>query len=178
MIYILAIILIFATLIILIMIGKPLDIIYKVDKFLDSFEKTDYNKEGRIKHDYLFWNFSDYKIKINYWIIYKWKNFPFNRKNKVSVKLDNIKLPDGFEISLVRNSDDYQEHNIDYEMELVDCNEFYVKIAQIENKIDLGEPQPSGKVIRTTHFPVYRVMLFLQLSVFHQKTDSIKQADK
>lgn len=141
MIYILAILLVLAIVIILIIIGKPQGIDYKVDKFLDSFEKTDYNKEGRMKHDYLFWNFSDYTIKINYWVIYKWKNFLFNRKNKVSVKLDNIKLPDGFEISLLRNSEDFQEHNIDYEMELVDYNEFYVKIAQIENNIDLVEPQ-------------------------------------
>jgi molecular chaperone DnaK (HSP70) len=57
------------------------------------------------------------------------------------VKLDNIKLPEGFEISLLRNIDDFQEHNIDYEMELVDCKEFYVKIAQKENNIDLAEPQ-------------------------------------
>jgi molecular chaperone DnaK (HSP70) len=141
MIYILIILFILALVIILIIIGKPEDIGYKVDRFLDSFEKTDYNKEGRIKHDYLFWNFPDYTIKINYWIIYKWKNFPFNRKNKVSIKLDNIKLPDGFEISFLRNSDDFQEHNIDYEMELVECNEFFIKIAQIENNIDLAEPQ-------------------------------------
>ena len=86
----------------LIAIGKPMDMNYRVDKFLDSFEKTDYNKNGRVKTDYLVWNISEYTVKIEYWIFYKWKNNPFNRKNKVSVKLDNIKLPGGFEVTLIK----------------------------------------------------------------------------
>ena len=127
--------------IVLIAIGKPMGMNYKVSKFLDSFEKTDYDKEGRIKHDYLFWNFSDYTIKIKYWIFFRWNKNPFNSKNKVSVKLDNIKLPDGFDISLIEKNDDFHEYAIDYVMELNNCNDFFVKITQTENNIDFSEPQ-------------------------------------
>ena len=125
----------------LIAIGKPMDMNYRVDKFLDSFEKTDYNKNGRVKTDYLVWNISEYTVKIEYWIFYKWKNNPFNRKNKVSVKLDNIKLPGGFEVTLIKKSDDFNECPSDYEMLLTNSSEFLVKIKQTDNNIDLSQPQ-------------------------------------
>jgi len=77
MIFVFTISFILIVIIILIILGKPVNIAYKVDKFLDSFEKTDYNKEGRIKQDYLAWNFSEYTIKVNYGISYKWTKNPF-----------------------------------------------------------------------------------------------------
>jgi molecular chaperone DnaK (HSP70) len=125
----------------LIAIGKPYNLSCKVHKNLDSFEKTDYNQNGKVKHDYLFWNFSEYTVKINYCISYKWAKNPFNWGNKINVKLDNIELPNGFEIALLKNSNDFHEYHSDYEMELTDGNEFLVKIRQTDNHINLSQPQ-------------------------------------
>lgn len=128
-------------LIFLIIIGKPQALDFNVAKFLDSFEKTDYEKDGRVKFDYLAWNLSEYTLKVEYWIFYKWKKNPFNWKNKISVKLDNIILPDGFDITLIENNDDFHEHTPDFEMLLTDGCKFSVKIRQIDNNVNLSLPQ-------------------------------------
>ena len=141
MIYILTILLILLTLF-LVLSGKPIGITYNVNLFLDSFEKTDYNNAGRIKQDYLPWKSSEDIIRINYCVCYKWEKNPFIWKNKISVKLDNIKLPDGFEITLKKDNDDFHEYHSDYEMLLIDRGSYFiVKINQIDNYIDLKQPQ-------------------------------------
>ncbi len=141
MIFILFILLILLIVIIFIIIGKPREIDYKIDKYLDSFEKTDYDNGGRVKHDYLAWNFQEYTINIRYWVLYKWYKNPFNWKNTVSVKLDSIELPEGFDITLIDKNDNYRECPWDYEMPLINSNDFLVKIKQIDNHIDLTKPQ-------------------------------------
>jgi molecular chaperone DnaK (HSP70) len=114
---------------------------YHIDSFSDSFEKTDYDSDGRIKRDYLVWSDKEYAIKVNYYIFYKWQKNPFNWKSKISVKLDNIKLPNGFDISLKKNNNDFHEYSSDYEMLLSDNSEFLVKLCQTDNYINLQEPQ-------------------------------------
>ncbi|MDR2971950.1 MAG: Hsp70 family protein [Bacteroidales bacterium] len=141
MIFVVAILFILTIVITLIILGKPIDIDCRVDNFLDSFERTDYNKNGRIKCDYLVWGFSEYVIKVNYFIFYKLVKNPFNRKNTISVKLDNIILPEGFQISLKEDSEDSKEYHSDYELMLSNCTSFIVKIYQIDNYINLSHPQ-------------------------------------
>ncbi len=125
---------------ILIVNGKPCGIGFKVNPFLDSFERIDYNKGGKVKHDYLAWSYTDYAIKINFWFFYEWEKNPFNWKSKVNVNLENVKLPDGFEISLKEHNDDYREYTFDHGMTLIDGSEFIVNIAQTDNHIDLSRP--------------------------------------
>jgi hypothetical protein len=129
------------TVIVLIAARRPVAIGYDINKFLDSYEKIDYDKDGKVKQDYLVWNISEYTIKVNYYVYYKWEKNPFNWKNEVSIKLDNIQLPDGFVISLKKDNNDFHEYHSDYEMLLTDSNDFFVKVNQIDNYIDLTQPQ-------------------------------------
>jgi len=123
-------------------IGKPQSIDLYVNPFLDSFEKTDYDNGGKIKQDYLPWKDKDYSIKVNYHTFYKWQKNPFNWKHKIRVKLENIKLPDGFQISTKKiGTWDWGETPPDFELELINCNGFLVKIEQIDNFIDLSQFQ-------------------------------------
>jgi hypothetical protein len=141
MICIPAILFVLTIMILLIVIGKPVGIEYKTNGFLDSFEKTDYDRDGRIKQDYLAWNGTEHSIKINYRVFYKWEKNPLNRKNKISVKLENIKLPEDFQILLKRDNNDYYEYSYDRVLELVNETSFLIKISQIDNYIDLTQPQ-------------------------------------
>ena len=141
MIFIVVILLILINIIIIIVLGRPISVDYKIDEFLDSFEETDYNKDGRTKHGYLAWDFSEYVIKVNYFIFYKLAKNPFNWKNTISIKLGEIKLPDGFQISLKKNNEDYHEYHSDYELTLNRSTSFLVKINQIDNYLDLSHPQ-------------------------------------
>ena len=141
MTYIFTILLLSVIIIILIILGKPVNIDYKTDKLLDSFEETDYDKDGRIKRDYLGWNFKDYPIKVNYQVLYKWEKNPFNWKNKVSVRLENVCLPEGFQILLKKNNNDFYEYHSNYELVLLTGGEFWIIIEQLDNHINLSQPQ-------------------------------------
>lgn len=121
--------------------GKPIDIRYKIDKFSNSYEKIDYNKEGRIKQDYLAWDFSEYTINVNYDVSYRYAKNPFNWKNKICVQLKNITFPEGFLLSLKKGYNDFQECSSDYSMLLIESKNFLIKINQIDNYIDLVQPQ-------------------------------------
>jgi len=127
-------------LVVFLIIGKPQSIDLYVNPFLDSFEKTDYDDGGKIKQDYLPWKDKDYAIKVNYHTFYKWQKNPFNWKHKIRVKLENIKLPDGFQISS-KKIGTWNETPSDFELELINCNGFLVKIEQIDNFIDLSQFQ-------------------------------------
>ena len=141
MVFIVTILFILIAVATLIVLGKPVNIGCKVNNFLDSFERTDYNKDGRIKCDFLVWDTSEYTVKINYCIFYKWASNPFNWKNKISVKLENIMLPDGFQISLKKDDKDFYEYHSDYEILLCNSKSFLIKINQLNNCIDLSQPQ-------------------------------------
>lgn len=123
-------------------LGKPQSISLSVMPFLDSFEKTDYdNNKGRLKRDYLLWNGNKYAIKMDYRIFYKWHKNPFIWKHKITVNLENISLPTGFEIYMKKNEKDYYVYSPNHEMTLLDSNEFLVFIEQCDNHIDLSQPQ-------------------------------------
>ena len=128
---------------ILSVIGVPVAIHYRIDRLMDSFEKTDFNDEGRVSRDYLPWNERKHYIKIDYHLSYRWSKNPFNRKNKVSVTLQQPrKCPDGFIIALTKDFYDSHLYSSGYEMPLKGESRFYLKIDQIDNFIDLSQPKP------------------------------------
>lgn len=124
----------------LIFLGKPQSISLSIMSFLDSFEKTDYNDGGRVKQDFLAWNDKEYAIKAVYSVYYRWQKNPFNWKHKISIKLENIKLPAGFQLSS-KKIEEWNETPSDYELELIDSSGFLIKIEQIDNHINLSQHQ-------------------------------------
>ena len=108
MYYLLPIFAILLLLIFLIVYGKPRKITFRTNGYLDSFEKIDYNTDGRHLTPFKPWNVEKEKFDhLPYMGEFEYRSpgYFFNWNSPVYLRLHSINVPDGFELFLKPNSE-------------------------------------------------------------------------
>lgn len=110
---VLPIVLILGLLIFLAIYGKPRDLFFQIDGYLDSFEKIDYRTDGKLLTPFKAWNNELQNgadlLLVNGNIEYKAPNYPFNWNSTVYLQLTVEKIPNGFEMFLKHDLQDLKE---------------------------------------------------------------------
>ena len=94
--------------------GKPRRLSFRMDGFLDSFERIDYKTIGKLLTPYKPWN-SDYPTEhllVKGELEYKSQNFFLNWNPLVFLRLQDVFVPDGFELFLKHNTEDIKEFSL------------------------------------------------------------------
>ena len=113
MYYLLPILAILLLIIFLAYYGKPRKLSFRIDGYLDSFEKIDYKTDGKLLTPFKAWNNELQNgvdlLLFNGAIEYKSLSFPFNWNSPVYLKLSIEKIPAGFEMFLKHSLNDLKE---------------------------------------------------------------------
>jgi hypothetical protein len=113
MYYLLPILAILLLVIFLAYYGKPIKLSFRIDGYLDSFEKIDYKTDGKLLTPFKAWNNELQNgvdlLLVNGAIEYKSPSFPFNWNSPVYLRLTVEKIPAGFEMFLKHDLQDLKE---------------------------------------------------------------------
>lgn len=115
MYYFLPILLIIFLLIFLIIYGKPIRLVLRIDGYLDSFEIIDYKTVGKLLTPYKAWDTQ--KQTVDYNIIkgsleYKSKMYIFNWNPFIQIRFQSVSVPEGFELFLKQETGDIKEFGL------------------------------------------------------------------
>ncbi|MBR9999767.1 MAG: Hsp70 family protein, partial [Cyclobacteriaceae bacterium] len=109
----------------LVLYGRPTDMFFHIDGYLDSIERIDYNRFGKLLTPYLAWknnrSFSEFLVRGE--LKYRSEGYPLNWNPNVLLRFREIQIPEGFEIYLKADFDDIREFG----------NEFPLKIKKNAN---------------------------------------------
>ena len=140
---ILIIILIY-TIFYLILKGKPKKIKLIINGYLDSFETINYKKYGRLMTPYKYWDSPIDYIVIDGEVSYKSDNYIFNWKPEIYLKIQQVNIPEGFDIFIKPTFDSNKEYSNDAIMTLkTDKNrkiKFIVCLRQNDINVKINEP--------------------------------------
>jgi molecular chaperone DnaK (HSP70) len=110
---ILPIVLLLGLLIFLALYGKPRKLQFQIDGYLDSFERIDYRRDGKLITPFKAWNNELQNgvdlLLVNGSIEHKTSNYPFNWNSPVYLQLTVEKIPSGFEMFLKHDLHDLKE---------------------------------------------------------------------
>jgi molecular chaperone DnaK (HSP70) len=101
--------------------GKPRRLSFWFDGYLDSFEVIDYKTIGKLLTPYKAWNSEEQSVDhiiINGRLGFKSSGFLFNWNSAIYLKLNDISVPEGFELFLKLDPEHQQEFSKDFIMEL------------------------------------------------------------
>jgi molecular chaperone DnaK (HSP70) len=113
MYYLLPILAILLLIIFLAYYGKQRKLSFRIDGYLDSYEKIDYKTEGKLLTPFKAWNNELQNgvdlLLVNGAIEYKSQSFPLNWNSSVYLQLTVEKIPAGFEMFLKHDLEDIKE---------------------------------------------------------------------
>jgi len=138
--------LVFILVIILLYKGRPNRIGFKIEELADTYEKFDYEGDGRIKAPYLPWVFEGndcrYNFPVSYKLIYKSRQNIFWRKIPVYLTLHVDQCPAGFEVfvegedyALITDKTDFKVYAGS------NARKFQVVINQIDTTKTITDPE-------------------------------------
>jgi len=134
--------------------GKPKRLEFQINGYLDSFEKTDYQNNGKTVTPYKSWIREEQiygvekgvdLIPISGQMFFKSPNYPFNWKSPVKLQLSTEKCPAGFELFLKHKENDSNEFGPCLPL-IIDRNEngnlsFFVGIRQVDATKQIDVPE-------------------------------------
>lgn len=113
MYYLLPILAILLLFVFLIYYGRPRKLLFRLDGYLDSFERIDYKTDGKLITPFKAWNNESQNGKdfliVNGAIEFKLPGFPFNWNSPVFLQLTVHSIPTGFEMFLKNDLQDIKE---------------------------------------------------------------------
>lgn len=122
MYYLLPIIAIVIVLIFLANYGRPRKLSFRIDGYLDSYEKIDYKTNGKLLTPFKAWDSELQKgvdfLLVNGAIEYKLQAFPLNWNSPVYLKLSVQKIPAGFEMFVKHDLKDLKEFSTEMPTEI------------------------------------------------------------
>jgi molecular chaperone DnaK (HSP70) len=92
--------------------GKPRRLSFRIDGYLDSFEIIDYKTLGKLLTPFKAWDTE--KQKVDHLLVkgeleFKSSSFPLNWNPLIYLRLQDVLVPEGFEMFLKYNTDDIKE---------------------------------------------------------------------
>ncbi|MDR1170384.1 MAG: hypothetical protein LBK97_06080, partial [Prevotellaceae bacterium] len=111
--YVLPFIAVLIVIFILAAYGRPRKLSFYIQEYLDSFERTDYQAEGKLNTPYKAWKVKEDYISVTGKMHFKWTNYLFNWNSPVYLQLIVENLPDGFELFLKRSLNEIPEFTAD-----------------------------------------------------------------
>lgn len=139
------IIIILLIVIFLVVYGKPINIRFTVNGYLDSFEKIDYKKHGKLTTPYKFWNGQNDSLVVDGEITYKNLKYPFNWRPAIYLTIKDNSVPIGFEVFLKPNFGSDKEFHKGYNMAIKPTKEndinFVICLRQNDINIKVKKPQ-------------------------------------
>jgi len=136
--------LLISAILILIYIGKPKGMRFRVVGYTDSYEKVDHNKYGKLNTPFKFWNCQSDNLPVYGEVFYKYNKYPFNWKPTVYLELSRIKLPSGFDCFLKPDLNTIKEYAKGNKMPLKQINgrslNFNIGIRQNDITLVIKEP--------------------------------------
>jgi molecular chaperone DnaK (HSP70) len=91
--------------------GKPRRLSFRIDGYLDSFEKIDHKTFGKLLTPFKAWDSFHLKdhLLVKGALEFKSSSFPLNWNTYIFLRLQEVIVPDGFEMFLKYNTEDIKE---------------------------------------------------------------------
>jgi molecular chaperone DnaK (HSP70) len=149
MYYVLPLIAVLILILILAAYGRPRKLAFHTEGYLDSFERTDYQADGKLTTPYKPWNCgkqngTDY-IPVTGIMSFKSPGYPFNWNSPVRLLLTVEKIPEGFELFLKYSITDIKEFGAGIETYIRKGKNgklaFVAGIRQTDINIQLDSPE-------------------------------------
>lgn len=100
MTYVVPALVLIIALVVIVLLGKPKSINLLVNGYLDSYEKIDYKKFGKLHTPYKYWDVQADALVIDSIIKFKNDKYYFNWQCDVFITIENADIPNGFDLYL------------------------------------------------------------------------------
>jgi len=162
MLYIIPTVILLIIVIFMILYGKPVGIVMKVEGYLDSFEVINYNDQGRLNTPYKNWNTREDHLMVYGKVFYKRPNYIFNWSPKVLFKIQIVKLIPGFEVFIKESVSILNEYSPGHIMPVSvgKNNQFSFVIGVRQNDITLQLKEPQLMKVAIEGVAVKSVLVF------------------
>ncbi len=144
LIRIVPVLLLIILILVLVWYGKPQKLKFKIDGYLDSYESINYKKYGKLHTPYKFWDDYVDSIVIDGETIFKSKSYFFNWNPDIYFRIQEEKIPEGFDIFIKPEFESIKEFSKGNLMSLKAHNgnklKFIVCLRQNDINIKIKEP--------------------------------------
>jgi molecular chaperone DnaK (HSP70) len=102
--------------------GKPRKLLFRIESYLDSFERTNYQIDGKLVTPYKPWNCEKQKgidyIPVTGMMVFKSPEYLFNWNSPVYLRLTVENVPAGFELFLKYSINDIREFSAGFDISI------------------------------------------------------------
>ena len=153
--------------------GKPEKLLLRIDGYLDSFEYIDYKTSGKLLTPFKAWDRNQHAVDyllVDGEIKHKSDSYLFNWNSPVYLRLQQVSVPDGFELFLKPNTDDLKEFGSDNVLSVRKRNNkisFVVGIRQNDITKVLVDPE----LVKFTVEAVIKDAVFFIKSEIHERLE-------